>query len=77
MGAHALQADERRQGRCLGALSEFDLRALLAALHEHEGPEPTIAAVRERLGTRPMTLVEFEAFMAEHGPHMLAPDGEG
>jgi hypothetical protein len=26
---------------------------------------------------RPMTQHEFEAFMAEHGPHMLPGDDEG
>lgn len=31
-----MQADERHQGRCRGTLSEFDLRALLEALHDHD-----------------------------------------
>jgi hypothetical protein len=26
---------------------------------------------------RRMTPAEFDKFMAEHGPHMLPPDGEG
>jgi hypothetical protein len=36
--------------------------------------EPPVSAAR--LG-RPMTQEEFEAFMAEHGPHMLPGDDEG
>lgn len=40
-------------------------------------PDTSIAAIRRRLGTRAMTPEEFEEFMAEHGPHMQPPDGEG
>jgi hypothetical protein len=39
--------------------------------------DTSIAAIRRRLGTRAMTPEEFEQFMAEHGPHMQPPDGEG
>jgi hypothetical protein len=37
----------------------------------------SIAEVRKRTGTRAMSPEKFEAFMAEHGPQMLPPDGEG
>jgi hypothetical protein len=40
-------------------------------------PDTSIAAIRRRQGTRAMTSEEFEEFMAEHGPHMQPPDGEG
>jgi hypothetical protein len=40
-------------------------------------PDTSIAAIRRRQGSRPATPEEFETFMAEHGPHMLPPDGEG
>lgn len=36
-----------------------------------------ITAIRRRQGTRAMTAEEFKRFMAEHGPHMQPPDGEG
>ncbi len=39
--------------------------------------DTSIAAIRKQLGTRAMTSAEFERFMAEHGPHMQPPDGEG
>jgi hypothetical protein len=37
----------------------------------------SIAEIRRRTGTRAMSPEELEAFMAEHGPRMLPPDGEG
>jgi hypothetical protein len=37
----------------------------------------SVEEVRKRTGTRAMGAAELEAFMAEHGPHMLPPDGEG
>ena len=40
-------------------------------------PDTSIAAIRGQLGTRAMTSAEYEEFMAEHGPHMQPPDGEG
>jgi hypothetical protein len=40
-------------------------------------PEPSWKEVQSRVGAREMTPKEFEAFMAEHGPRMLPPDGEG
>ncbi len=39
--------------------------------------EPTLADVRERLGTRPLSPAELDAFWAEHGPQMQPADGEG
>jgi len=39
--------------------------------------DTSIAAIRRRGGSRAMTPEEFEQFMAEHGPHMGPPDGEG
>jgi len=36
--------------------------------------DPPVSAARPG---RPMTQDEFEAFMAEHGPHMLPGDDEG
>lgn len=40
-------------------------------------PEPSLKALRERSGTRELTDEEWKDFIAEHGPHMLPPDGEG
>lgn len=40
-------------------------------------PEPSWKEVQSRAGAREMAPEEFEAFMAEHGSHMLPPDGEG
>jgi hypothetical protein len=39
--------------------------------------DTSIAAIRRRQGTRALTPDEFAEFMAEHGPHMQPPDGEG
>jgi len=39
--------------------------------------DTSIAAIRGRLGTSAMPPAEFKRFMAEHGPHMQPPDGEG
>lgn len=40
-------------------------------------PTVTWAEMLKRSGGRELTSEEFEQFMAEHGPHMGAPDGEG
>jgi hypothetical protein len=40
-------------------------------------PDTSWEARLARHGERHMTLEEFDAFMAEHGPHMGPPDGEG
>lgn len=40
-------------------------------------PEPSWKEVQSRAGARDMTPEEFEAFMTEHGSHMLPPDSEG
>jgi hypothetical protein len=40
-------------------------------------PEPSLKALRERSGARELTDEEWKDFIAEHGPHMLPPDGEG
>jgi hypothetical protein len=42
-----------------------------------EADEPTLAEVRERLGTRPTSPEELDAFWAEYGPQMQPADGEG
>jgi hypothetical protein len=63
--------------RRVDALSEPQVPKARIIVVEDEGPEPTIAEVRERLGTRPMTPAESAEFWCEHGPHMLPPDGEG
>ncbi len=44
-----------------------------------EGAYPTVtwAAILKRSGGRELTPEEFEQFMAEHGPYMGPPDGEG
>ena len=63
--------------RDVDALSEPQVPKARIVVVEDEGPEPTISEVRKRLGTRPMTPEAFEAFLAEHGPHMQPPDGEG
>ena len=40
-------------------------------------PEPSWREVQARAGAREMTPEEFEAFMAEHGPHVLPPTARG
>ncbi|MBS1883768.1 MAG: hypothetical protein JSS97_12525, partial [Actinobacteria bacterium] len=40
-------------------------------------PEPSLAALRERDGSRGLTDEEWRDFIAEHGPHMLPADSEG
>jgi hypothetical protein len=40
-------------------------------------PDTSWKAIRERSGAREATKEEWEDFLAEHGPHMLPPDGEG
>jgi len=40
-------------------------------------PDTSWKAIRERSGAREATKEEWEGFMAEHGSHMLPPDGEG
>jgi hypothetical protein len=40
-------------------------------------PEPSLKALRERSGAKELTDEEWKDFIAEHGPHMLPPDGEG
>lgn len=39
--------------------------------------DTSIAAIRRRQGSRALSPAEFTRFMAEHGPHMAPPDGEG
>jgi hypothetical protein len=39
--------------------------------------EPSLRALRERSGARELTDEEWKDFIAELGPHMLPPDGEG
>jgi hypothetical protein len=40
-------------------------------------PEPSLKGLREGDGSRDLTDEEWRDFIAEHGPHMLPPDGEG
>jgi hypothetical protein len=40
-------------------------------------PDTSYAAISERAPGRDLTADEWQAFLAEHGPHMLPPDGEG
>jgi hypothetical protein len=40
-------------------------------------PDTSIEAIRARGGSRPLTKREWQDFLAEYGPHMLPPDGEG
>lgn len=40
-------------------------------------PDTSAAAMRRRLGGRPLTAEEFEAFIAPHRSALLPPDGEG
>jgi hypothetical protein len=50
----------------------------LVLVPDSEDPYPTVTwADMKDPAARDMTPKEFEAFMAEHGPHMLPPDGEG
>jgi hypothetical protein len=40
-------------------------------------PDTSWKAILARSGGRELTPQEWEDFLAEHGPHMLPPDGEG
>jgi len=40
-------------------------------------PDTSWKAIKERSGARDATKEEWESFLAEHGSHMLPPDGEG
>jgi len=40
-------------------------------------PDTCWEAISERAGGRELTPQEWEEFIAEHGPEMLPPDGEG
>ena len=40
-------------------------------------PDTSWKAIKERSGAHEATKEEWESFLAEHGPHMLPPDGEG
>jgi hypothetical protein len=40
-------------------------------------PDTSIKVIRKRLDTRRLTAEEWQDFLAEHGPHMQPPDGEG
>lgn len=74
---HGAVATREELHRRVDALSEPQVPKARIVVVEDEGPEPTIAEVRERLGTRPMTPAESAEFWREHGPHMLPGDGEG
>jgi hypothetical protein len=54
-----------------------DGRLVLAPDPDDPYPKVTWAEVLERSGGRELTPEELEQFMAEHGPYMGAPDGEG
>ncbi len=40
-------------------------------------PDTSWKAILARNGERDATEQEWQDFLAEHGPHMLPPDGEG
>jgi hypothetical protein len=40
-------------------------------------PDTSASAIRKRGGSRRLTAAEWQGFLAEHGPHMQPPDGEG
>ena len=40
-------------------------------------PDTSITAIHKRPGTRRLTEDEWQDFLAEHGPHLQPPDGEG
>lgn len=40
-------------------------------------PDTSWEAILRRGGGRELSDEEYQAFLAEHGPHMLPPDGEG
>ena len=40
-------------------------------------PDTSWKAIKERSGARDATKEEWQDFLAEHGSHMLPPDGEG
>jgi hypothetical protein len=50
---------------------------LLACRRAADGTDLSAKAIVARGGARVMTPEESKAFWAEHGPHMLPPDGEG
>lgn len=40
-------------------------------------PDTSWKAILARGGSQELTPQQWEDFLAEHGPHMLPPDGEG
>jgi hypothetical protein len=40
-------------------------------------PDTSWEAILRRGGSRELSDEEYQAFLAEHEPHMLPPDGEG
>ena len=70
---HGMVATREELHRDVDALSEPQVPKARIVVVEDDGPEPTIAEVRERLGTRPMTPAESTEFWREHEPHMVPP----
>ena len=54
-----------------------EVAAFLECRRTADGTDLSWKAILARGGGRELTPQEWEAFLAEHGPHMLPPDGEG
>ena len=54
-----------------------EIVAFLSCRRAADGTDLSWKAILARGGGRELTREESKAFWAEHGPHMLPPDGEG
>ncbi len=53
------------------------IAGFLASRRAADGTDLSARGILERHGERPLTPEELEQFMAEYGPYMGPPDGEG
>jgi hypothetical protein len=53
------------------------IAGFLASRRSADGTDLSARGIMERDGSRPLTPEELEQFMAEYGPFMGSPDGEG
>jgi hypothetical protein len=56
---------------------ELDAVVKFLACRGINGTDISAKAIRKRGGSRRLTKRQWKDFLAEHGPHMLTPDGEG
>ena len=56
---------------------ELDAVVRFLACRGINGTDISAKAILARGGGKELTPRQWEAFLAEHGPHMLTPDGEG